>query len=76
VDKFIVKVQWPISTNEPIPHVLIYNEDRTIRELRPANEAWRKVMRGELKAYFWAHLQWPSNRLFVEITNPAPMQEW
>ena len=71
---FIIKVQWPLSTTLDVPPILIYNEDRSIKELIPATEEWRKLMKGRVKVYFYATLTEPDGTLTIgEI---APDQSW
>lgn len=73
-ERFIVKCQWPISTNEPNPLILIYNLDKTIYEMSPTTEVWRVRFGGELKVYLWAQIKYPE-RLLI-IGEKAPTQTW
>lgn len=68
----IVKVQVPISGNYTIPFALIYNEDKTIIFQTPLNKKLRKEMSGEVKKYFYAHMEGKE----LHIDSAAPWQEW
>lgn len=49
----IVKVQKPIMTNEDVPMVLIYNEDRSFQDMVPWNPMCEELFEnGELKVYY------------------------
>lgn len=43
----IVKVQLPISTNEPTPQMLVYTQDRRVEVMMPVSER----MASELKEF-------------------------
>ena len=68
----IVKVQWPIATNDAAPRVLIYNEDRSVEWQAPATPQFSKIMHRKLKAFFFAELK----GTIIHIGRPAPWQEW
>jgi hypothetical protein len=72
--EFIVKVQWPISTNEPQPLVLVYNRDRSIHQKFPATTELRERMNNRPKVYFWAVVNQLNGKL--ELGRNAPDQNW
>jgi hypothetical protein len=69
---FIVKVQRPLASSEADPPALVYNQDRTLIEFFPFDQALREAMGGDLKQYWWAYLQ--AGILYLERI--APEQEW
>lgn len=52
----VVKVQWPLDTNDPSPQVFIRSEDMRINVFSPATEEVRKWMGGKPKVYANAQL--------------------
>lgn len=53
----IVKVQWPLYSNEPMPRVLVYNEDRSVYFTMPA-EDWQDILGPDNpKMYFEAEIE-------------------
>lgn len=50
----LVKIQLPISTNEDIPQMLIYNEDRSIYIMTPVQDRYAKELKQSLKGYYEA----------------------
>lgn len=68
--EFIVKVQWPITSSEPVPQILIYSEDKTVFRLVPISQELREAMGGrperepELKRFFRATIT-PSGNLLL-----------
>jgi hypothetical protein len=76
---FIVKVQLPIVTSEPAPMALIYNRDRSVGNMVPVTAKLRRLVRDELKSFWFAHLIPDPNQLgafLVSLARPAPWQEW
>lgn len=72
--QIIVKVQRPIVSNDPdmIGHVLVYNEDRSVRaEIDIAQVP--EFAEDEYKYFAWAVLE-PSGHLVIGPR--APWQEW
>ncbi len=55
VHKTIVKVQISLVTNDPNPHVLIYNEDRSFEVTAPICNIIKEKMGNSLKKFF--HIQ-------------------
>ncbi|MEJ7804358.1 MAG: hypothetical protein WKG03_00335 [Telluria sp.] len=71
-DEFIVKIQRPLTTSEPIPVALVYNEERTLDIAIPM-----VMMRGifpkhDPKVYFYATFS--AGQLALD--RPAPTQNW
>ena len=66
----IVKVQMPIG-GDPTK-ALIYNEDRSVRELFAITYPLKQAMRARMKAYFHAEIV---NSKLV-LGNEAPEQTW
>ena len=67
----IVKVQLPLSSNEPEPEALIYNKNRSLFQTFPV-ELVAGIMQGRPKAYFNA--QWVDGGdliLLDEVENPG-----
>lgn len=58
-ETFIVKVQRPLTSNDPTPHVLIYNEDRSVLyETDMSKKDIRNLFgRNEYKVYVNAELR-------------------
>lgn len=50
----IVKVQMAISSTEPMPRVMVYNEHRDWMYEGLASDEIVKAMKGDLKAFFHA----------------------
>jgi len=77
--RIIVKVQTPVVTSEPHPMALVYNEDRSIFDQFPITAQLLKILKGELKSYWFADLvpdpQKPK-AFQVSIVKKAPWQEW
>lgn len=48
----ILKIQLPISSNEPEPMALVYNKDRSFETFLRVTPALETLMDGQLKAYF------------------------
>lgn len=71
-ERIIVKVQLPIAGNGHLDDVMVYNENKTIMMITPAPRGMRRRMRGELKAYFYAHVE----KGWVVIDEKAPWQDW
>lgn len=70
----IVKVQISTATNIPGgPHVLVYNESRSIEYEAAADEAILDVMDGRPKAFFHAHLN-ETKKLIID--KEADWQTW
>lgn len=68
----IIKVQWPVATNEDVPKVLIYNQDRSVEYQTEATPEFSRIMHHKLKAFFFAELK----GTIVHIGRRAPWQEW
>ncbi len=47
----IFKVQIPMATNESIPQALIYNEDRSVRFMCPAEDVEEWFIEDQYKIY-------------------------
>lgn len=73
----IIKIQLPLSTNEPTPLALIYNKSRKFYVQYPVDDELLKLMtmdeRPEPKLFFKAHLD-KNNYLVIE--DYAKWQEW
>ena len=54
---FIVKLQWPISTNMEIPEVLVYNEDESIFQGFPISQELKEMFGNKLKIYRMAQIR-------------------
>ncbi len=79
--KFIVKVQWPLTSSEPDhPPAMIYTKpgEQSFCKFIPTSEGLRKAMGGRQKAYFWATLSDEAceGDHFVTLGELAPDQDW
>lgn len=70
-EEFIVKIQMPLESSEPIPRALIYNRDRSILIFRPIEDV-KDMMDGEVKKFFFLQI---INEKEVALRE-APWQEW
>lgn len=68
----IVKVQLPLGTNEDIPHMLVYNEDRSVEVYTPVQERFAQELREAHKGFYHATV----NDDQVNIGSPAAWQSW
>jgi hypothetical protein len=69
----IVKMQQPIATNNSVPHVLVYNKERTIMEqFEMSARQLRKLMGDDLRRYFQAHTE--NDKLIID--NRVEDQPW
>lgn len=70
----IFKLQRPLSTNDPSPRILAYDENRAIMRMLPMEERYLKYFKdGKVKAYVHARMNGYGD---LEIEGPAPWQEW
>lgn len=67
----IVKLQWPITTTEDVPQILIYNQDRSFWSTYPA-KGYKKIFKNRLK--FYCHAKFKNGELILgkEVRN----QDW
>lgn len=75
----VIKVQVSLSSTDNIPHMLIYNEDRTVHYEDFASKDILELMGDEPKAYFNADLiDDPANKNAkrISITSRAKWQNW
>lgn len=75
-NRFVVKVQVSLDGAGP---VLVYNKDRSIREMfeGDATEAkTRRLLEGEPKGFFYAHVDNQSGKRGLILGEPAPWQTW
>ena len=70
----IIKVQLPISTNDPNAQALMYNKDRSWEGLYPIDQTVLDMMHGEFKRFFYADITDEGHT--VSIFSNAPWQEW
>lgn len=70
----IVKVQLPLSTNEPEPLALVYNENRKYDVFMRITPDLIKVMEGRPKAFFHATYDKVANNTI--LGKEAPHQPW
>lgn len=75
----IVKIQLPLSTNEPVPLALVYNEDRSFETRIPASQVQECFADDCAKLFFEAHLEDDpevpgEQRLFIDAD--AEWQDW
>ena len=70
--KFIVKVQVPLESSEPDPHILIYNEDKSIFETFPMTDEMHEAFT-EPKSFQFARLR--KDGMLV-LCGEAPWQDW
>lgn len=68
----IVKIQVPIG-GEDRGQFLVYDQARTIYQEMPMPPGLRKMMGGEAKAFFCAHI---SEDGFLNIERRAKWQDW
>lgn len=68
----IVKVQASLVTTAKIQRVLAYNEDRSICFDGPLKPEVRKLLRGRLKAYFYARVRNGE----LDLEEEAEEQSW
>lgn len=68
----IVKIQVPIG-GEGRGQFLVYDQARTIYQEMPMPDGLRKLMGGEAKAFFHAHI---SEEGFLNIGQRAKWQYW
>lgn len=69
----IVKVQLPLSTNEDVPHMLVYNEDKSIYILTPVQERFAKELKKfPCKGYYKAVVTGD----VVDIGQRVKNQDW
>ena len=54
---FIVKIQLPITSSEPDPPALAYDQSHSYIAEVPITAELHRMMRGRLKAYFHAKLE-------------------
>ena len=67
----IVKVQLPLM-GEPL--MLVYNKDRSIIGQFEVDPQLKSMMKGRMKAYFYANPVLVHDQ--VQIIKPAPDQDW
>ena len=67
----IVKVQASIVG---APNVLVYNRERTIMQQFPQTPEVMKAMNGDLKKFFYYHLDPETKKLILD--EEAPWQQW
>lgn len=68
----IVKVQFPLASNEPQPLALIYNQDRSVCVQIPITDPLRARMGGRKKRFFHAEV----SDFGVEIGDAVPEESW
>lgn len=66
----IVKIQWPITTTEETPQMLIYNEDRSFQTTWPVTKEYKRFFQNRLK--FYVHAKFEKGKLILgkEEKNP------
>lgn len=67
-----MKVQVPLSTNDPMPMALVYNDDKTVLQHIKIDAALIKRMNGSYKQFFMATGAGAS----LVLGKKAPWQEW
>jgi len=72
-EKFIVKVQLPLSFSGTRPMCLIYNENRSLQQQFAVDRPIKSIMGKSAKRYFYAE-HMPNGEL--HIGDQAPDQEW
>ena len=72
----IFKIQLPLSSNEPRPAALVYNEDRSIQFMLSIEEDVVGAMRGRPKAYFFGEQMDDSGYALIDLGREAPTQSW
>lgn len=70
--KMIVKVQLSLATSANVQQVLVYSEDRKISWEGDASREIIRRMKGEPKAFFYAHIK---NKVIL-LDDLAKWQEW
>jgi hypothetical protein len=70
--RLIVKVQIPITTNDPHPKSYVYDRHREIEEFFPITPDLLERMNNRLKVYFYATLEDGD----LNLQEEAPEQEW
>jgi hypothetical protein len=59
----IVKVQIPLSSNEPEPTALVYDQSRKYEVFMPVTDELKKQMSGLPKKYFYAYYDKDRNNM-------------
>jgi hypothetical protein len=59
----IVKIQWPVTTTEKVPQMLIYNKDRSFQTTWPATEEYKQFFKNRLK--FYVHAKFKKGELIL-----------
>lgn len=67
----IVKIQMPLTTNDPDPQALVYNKNQSVYLNVPVAQA-EPHMKGRVKAYFHAKVEGD----VVHIKQDASWQTW
>lgn len=70
----VVKVQLPLSTNDPVPKAMVYDETRSFQKQIPVTSALRKKMGSTAKRFFYATVT--GNDGDVEIGAVASWRAW
>jgi hypothetical protein len=71
---FIVKVQLSLFTSHDVRQVMVYNEDRSILWMGPADEDVGKLMGDAVKRFFYAELV--NTEIVIDDKRPCKDQEW
>lgn len=72
-EKFIVKVQASLTSNNDVQSILIYNEDESVMAEFDATDDVLKLLDGRPKAFFFAHIADDGGLI---LGTPAPWQQW
>ena len=72
-----IKVQRPLSSDDPNPDYLIYDESREIQFMVATGGTLDMFFEeGQLKVYLYANLKAIKNKHTIDITGVAPNQDW
>jgi hypothetical protein len=73
----IVKVQRPLSTNDPVPQALVYGRNRYEQELQPMTELPAHIQaRLKVRAKLYCLATWSSEDEHWTLGELTPDQPW
>lgn len=80
-ERFIVKVQLPLSANTPDAPALMYDETRGIEAMMPVDVELLEKMGNTAKRFFWARFIPHDEAVdpdvgIVVLDEQAPWQDW
>lgn len=67
----ILKIQRPLSTNEPVPLALVYNKRRSVQAFIPFSLVAKQFRNGEAKFYFEGAIEGDDLRIVRRVAEQS-----